>query len=159
MQVLVQVLVILRLDYCNLLLTQNPAAWLVFHLPKFCHTAPLLHTLHWHQWLLNPIQDSGTGLLCCEWLRPILHPGHGHTLQVRPSTTLCFCQMACYSLTTRGAAPTAQQNPDSLLSWIHNDGTSSPTDFRTAETLHIFRLKTHLSRMKTVCFIVSKRII
>ncbi|KAK3513582.1 hypothetical protein QTP70_025360 [Hemibagrus guttatus] len=59
-QVLVQSLVILRLDYCNSLLAglplnairplqmiQNAAAPLVFNLPKFSHTTPLLCSLHW----------------------------------------------------------------------------------------------------------------
>ncbi|KAK3548895.1 hypothetical protein QTP70_021245, partial [Hemibagrus guttatus] len=59
-QVLVQSLVILRLDYCNSLLAglplnatcpvqmiQNAAAQLVFNLPKFSHTTPLLRSLHW----------------------------------------------------------------------------------------------------------------
>ncbi|KAI5098652.1 hypothetical protein C0J45_10791, partial [Silurus meridionalis] len=58
-QVLVQSLVILRLDNCNSLLLgltlnaihplqmiQNTAARLVFNLPKFSHTTPLL-LLHW----------------------------------------------------------------------------------------------------------------
>ncbi|KAK3555551.1 hypothetical protein QTP86_021777, partial [Hemibagrus guttatus] len=49
-----------RLDYCNSLLAglplnaihplqmiQNAAAPLVFNLPKFSHTTPLLHSLHW----------------------------------------------------------------------------------------------------------------
>ncbi|KAK3543389.1 hypothetical protein QTP70_018868 [Hemibagrus guttatus] len=52
--------VISRLDYCNSLLAglplnaihplqmiQNAAARLVFNLPKFSHTTPLLHSLHW----------------------------------------------------------------------------------------------------------------
>ncbi|KAK3518522.1 hypothetical protein QTP70_001499 [Hemibagrus guttatus] len=59
-QVLVQSLVILRLDYCNSILAglplnaihplqmiQNAAARLVFNLPKFSHTTPLLRSLHW----------------------------------------------------------------------------------------------------------------
>ncbi|KAK3534952.1 hypothetical protein QTP70_002044 [Hemibagrus guttatus] len=59
-QVLVQSLVIWRLDYCNSLLAglplnairplqmiQNAAPRLVFNLPKFSHTTPLLRSLHW----------------------------------------------------------------------------------------------------------------
>uniref|UniRef100_A0AAQ4PRX6 Transferrin receptor protein 1 n=1 Tax=Gasterosteus aculeatus aculeatus TaxID=481459 RepID=A0AAQ4PRX6_GASAC len=59
-QVLIQALVISRLDYCNSLLAglpatairplqliQNAAARLVFSLPKFSHTTPLLRSLHW----------------------------------------------------------------------------------------------------------------
>ncbi|KAK3526876.1 hypothetical protein QTP86_001942, partial [Hemibagrus guttatus] len=59
-QVLVQSLVISGLDYCSSLLAglplnaihplqmiQNAAAPLVFNLPKFSHTTPLLRSLHW----------------------------------------------------------------------------------------------------------------
>ncbi len=51
----------------------------------------------------NRIHDTNTCLLCCELARPILHPGHGQTLHLSQSNILCYCQTACYSLTTRGA--------------------------------------------------------
>ena len=59
-QLLVQAIVISRLDYCNSLLAslpayviqplqlnQNAVACLVFNLPKFSHVTPLLRSLHW----------------------------------------------------------------------------------------------------------------
>ena len=59
-QLLIQAMVISRLDYCNSLLAslpayaiqllqliQNSAVRLVFNLPKFSHITPLLQSLHW----------------------------------------------------------------------------------------------------------------
>ena len=59
-QLLVQAMVLSRLDYCNSLLAgllasairplqliQNAAAHLIFNVPKYTHTTPLLKDLHW----------------------------------------------------------------------------------------------------------------
>ncbi len=82
-------------------------------LPHFTATAlPVLAT----GGCLNLIQDTGTCVPQCEWLWQILHSGHGQTLHPSPSTMLCYCQTACYSLTAMVC----------LLSWLHSGGTSSP---------------------------------
>lgn len=74
--VLVQALVILYLNYCNLLLAGLPScagpAQLVLNLPKFPHTTLLLHNLHWlpvAAWIWFTML-----VLAYHGLRPILHP-------------------------------------------------------------------------------------
>ena len=130
-QVLVQALVISRLNYCNFLLAclpasairplqliQNAAARLVFNLPKFTHTTPLLCSLHWlpvdarirfKTLVLAYRAANGSGP----------HLGHGQTLHPSPFTPLCICQSACCELNT-------QQHHECLLSWLLNGGASSP---------------------------------
>ena len=59
-QLLIQAMVVFRLHYCNALLAgllalvirllqfiQNAAARLIFNVPKYTHTTPLLTDLHW----------------------------------------------------------------------------------------------------------------
>ena len=59
-QLLIQAMVLSRLDYCNSLLAglpasairplqliQNAAARLIFNVPRYTHTTPLLTDLHW----------------------------------------------------------------------------------------------------------------
>lgn len=88
------------------------------------------------------ITDTGTCLWCCEWLGPMVHPGHGKTIHPSPPTTLC------YSLTTRG--PRYWLTKSRLFALLAPERQNELlVDFRTAESLHIFRhrLKTHLLKL------------
>lgn len=66
--------------------------------------------------------------------------GHGQTIHPSQLTMLCYCQMACYSLSMKGAHLPLRKIPTVC---------KVPTGIRTAETLYILchRLKTHLFRL------------
>ncbi len=130
-------------DHCSSSRMQLPS-WSSTYQLLWCYIAPPFPVLAtggcW-----NPIQNSSTCLPCCEWLWPILHPGHGQTIHPSPSTMLCCCQTACYSLTQGG--PTYCSTKLHLFAVLASQWwTELPTDIRTSETPHIFhhRLKTHL---------------
>ncbi|KAJ8392151.1 hypothetical protein AAFF_G00079570 [Aldrovandia affinis] len=123
-QLLVQALVISRLDYCNSLLAglpacaikplqlvQNAAARLVFNQPKFTHVTPLLSSLHW---------------------LPI-------AAHIRFKSLVLAFQAA--------RAAHSRSRLFSVLVLV--GGTTSRNPVRTAESLPIFRkrLKTHLFRL------------
>ena len=87
-QVLVQALVISRLDYCNSLLAglpgsamrplqliRNAAAWLFFILHTFSHTTPLPSLVT--SGCPYPLQDTSTCLPCYKRIRSSMHSGHG----------------------------------------------------------------------------------
>ncbi len=151
---------ILHLDYCNWLLAgvpactirppqfiQNAAARLVFDLLKFTHTTPLLHALHRLPMAARiPFKTLVLACRAANGSGPSYIQDKVKTLHHSPSTTLCYCQTACYSLTTRRVQLPLNKNHNCLLSWQWNE---LPIDIRSAETLHIFhhRLKTHLSRL------------
>ncbi|KAK0130517.1 hypothetical protein N1851_035256 [Merluccius polli] len=90
-QLLVQALLISRLDYCNSLLAgrpasvirplqriQNAAARLVFNLPKVSSSDLLARSSH-------PIQDNGTDLQGCQRHCPNLPPTPSISQTPRPS--------------------------------------------------------------------------
>ncbi|XP_075313226.1 uncharacterized protein LOC142373735 [Odontesthes bonariensis] len=158
LQVLIQALVISRLDYCNSLLAgalasairplelvQKAAARLVFNLPKFSHTTPLLRSLHWLP-VAARIQFKTLVLA----YRAVEGTAHSylkamvkHYTPTRPLRSAANRRLAAPSL--RG--PCARSTRSRLFSVLAprwwND---LPTDIRTAELLPIFRrrLKTHL---------------
>ena len=137
-QVLVQALVISRLDYCNSLLAglparairplqliQNAAARLVFNQPKFSHTTPLLRSPSLAtSGCPHPLQNISTCVPCCEWLRSCLHPGHGQTLHPQPVHSALLLPISWLLL---HCEPNTHQNHDCLLSWLLNGGMSSPS--------------------------------
>ncbi|KAM4570246.1 uncharacterized protein PAE49_009455 [Odontesthes bonariensis] len=159
-QVLIQALVISRLDYCNSLLAgapasairplelvQKAAARLVFNLPKFSHTTPLLRSLHWLpvaariQFKTLVLAYRAVEGTAPSYLQAMVKP----YTPARPLRSVATRCLAAPSL--RG--PCARSTRSRLFSVLAprwwND---LPTDIRTAESLPIFRrrLKTHLFR-------------
>ena len=66
---------------------------------------------------LHRIQVTGTGLPCCERLRPNLHPPAGPLLSLSIGSLLPH---------HKGNPAATQNNLDCLGSWLHNGGIISP---------------------------------
>ena len=123
---------------------QNAAARLIFNVPKYTHTTPLLTDLLWLPVIACiKIQDIGACIPGSQGIRPRLHPMAHQTLHTCQTSTLCY-------LWTSGAPRPSHLHISRLLSVLAprwwND---LPVDVRTAETLSTFkcRLKTHLFRL------------
>ena len=160
-QLLVQALVISRIDYCNSVLAglpactfkplqmiQNAAARLVFNQPKTAHVTPLLISLHW---LPVAARIKFKTLTLAYKTATKTAPAYLNSLiQVyTPSRSL-------RSANERPLVPPPQQGPKSLArlfsSVVPRWWNELPNSVRSAESLSIFkkRLKTQLFR-KHLC--------
>ena len=159
-QILIQALVISRLDYCNSLLAgapasairplqlvQNAAARLVFNRPKFSHTTSLLCSLHWLpvaariRFKTLVLAYRAVKGSAPSYLQAMVKP----YTPTRPLRSATSGRLAPPSL--RG--PCGRSTRSRLFSVLAPQWWNElPPDVRTAESLPIFRrrLKTHLFR-------------
>ena len=157
-QLLVQALVLSRLDYCNALLAglpactikplqliQNAAARVVFNEPKTAHVTPLLIRLHW-----LPVAA------CIKF--KVLMLAYKTTTGTAPTYLSSLVQSYAPSRSLRSASERrlvvpSQRGSKSLsrtFSWtVPSWWNDLPISIRTAESLLIFKkhLKTHLFRL------------
>ncbi|XP_030640854.1 uncharacterized protein LOC115821223, partial [Chanos chanos] len=157
-QLMVQALVISRLDYCNVLLAglptcairplqlvQNAAARLVFNLPKHSHVTPLLTALHWLpvaariQFKTLVLAYQATRGSAPSYLQSLITP-YTTTRTLRSTTS---GQLTVPSLREPGSRSSQPRLFSAIAPRWWND---LPRTVRTAESLTIFRkrLKTHL---------------
>ena len=157
-QVLIQASVISRLDYCNSLLAgapesairpleliQKAAARLVFNLPKFSHTTPLLMSLHWlpvaarikfkSLVLAYRAVNRSAPTYLCDMVKPYT--------PTRSLRSAAAGRLTMPSLKTPGSRSSRSRLFSVLTPEWWNE---LPEEVRTAESLPIFRrkLKTHL---------------
>ncbi|XP_064803265.1 uncharacterized protein LOC135521268 [Oncorhynchus masou masou] len=157
-QVLIQALVISRLDYCNSLLAglpacaikplqliQNAAARLVFNLPKFSHVTPLLRSLHWLpveariRYKTMVLAYGSVRGTAPQYLQALIRP-YTQTRALRSSTSGLLASLPLRKYSSRSA----QSKLFAALApqWWNK----LPHDARTAESITTFRrhLKPHL---------------
>lgn len=156
-QLLVQALVISRIDYCNSLLAglpactfkplqmiQNAAARLVFNLPKTAHVTPLLISLHW---LPVAARIKFKALLLAYKTVTKMAPAYLDSLiQVyTPSRPLrSACERRLVLPAQHGSKSLARLFFSVVPKWWNE----LPNSIRSAESLSTFKrcLKTHLFR-------------
>ncbi len=156
-QLLVQALVVSRLDYCNALLaglpsntikplqmTQNAAARLVFNEPKRTHVTPLFISLHW---LPVAARIKFKTLMLAYRTTTGSAPSYFHSLlQIYiPSRSLrSASERRLVVPSQRGSKSLSRTFSFTIPGWWNN----LPTPIRNAGSLSIFKqqLKTHLFR-------------
>ncbi len=154
-QLLVQALVISRLDYCNALLAglpsntikplqmiQNAAARLVFNEPKRAHVTPLFVSLHW---LPVAARIKFKTLMIAYRTTTGSAPSYFHSLlQIYiPSRSLRSASERCLVVPSqRGSKSLSRTFSFTIPGWWND----LPTPIRNAGSLSIFKqqLKTHL---------------
>ncbi len=154
-QLLVQALVISRLDYCNALLAglpsntikplqmiQNAAAQLVFNEPKRAHVTPLFVSLHW---LPVAARIKFKTLMLAYRTTTGSAPTYFHSLLriYIPSRSLRSASEQCLVVPSqRGSKSLSRTFSFTVPGWWND----LPTPIRTAGSLSIFKqqLKTHL---------------
>ena len=156
-QLLIQAMVLSRLDYCNSLLAglpasairplqliQNAAARLIFNAPKYTHTTQLLTDLHWLPVIARiKFKDIGACIPGSQGISPRLHPTAHQTLHTGQTSTAPLPLDIWHPLPV---TPSQLVHDIVMAPRWWND---LPVDVRTAETLSTFkrRLKTHLFRL------------
>ncbi|XP_068436667.1 uncharacterized protein [Clinocottus analis] len=160
-QVLVQAMIISRLDYCSSLLAgrpanvtrplqliQNAAARLIFNLLKFTHTTPLLLGLH-----RLPVAASIRFKTSYVPLTYHVTNRSGPTYiqdMVKPYTPARSLRSASANQLVAPSLRTRHSTKSRLFAVLAPRWWNEiPTDIRTAESVYIFRrkLKTHLFRL------------
>ena len=135
-QLLVQALVISRLDYCNSLLAglpasatkplrriQNAAVRLIHNLPKFSHVTPPSFVTSTGFLLQHPIPDNGAGLQGHQRNCTHLPPYTGQTTHPSESTLLFYISWPVVTPSLRANKPTQRRN--SSLFWHLSGRTNS----------------------------------
>ncbi len=156
-QLLVQALVIFRLDYCNALLAglpsntikplqmiQNAAARLVFNEPKRAHVTPLFISLHW---LPVAACIKFKTLMLAYRTATGSAPSYFHsliTIYIPSKSLRSVSERLLVVQSQRGSKSLSRKFKFTVPGWWNE----LPTPIRTAESLIIFKqhLKTHLFR-------------
>lgn len=83
----------------------------------------------------NLIQDTGTCLLCCEWIRPILRSGHAHI--IHPAHLLCSAAANRLASPSQWGGSSYHSTKSWLLSSLYNGKTRNAIHAKYCKSLWI----------------------